>query len=129
MATVAATAENFGDLVNTEGIVLVDAWASWCGPCRQFGPIFEKVSENHPEATFAKLDTEANQELASVLQIQSIPTLMIFRDGVPIFRQAGAMPAAALEDLYSQVEQLDMEQVRADYEEQLAKAQAEAAGE
>ena len=128
MATIAATAENFGELVTKEGIVLIDAWASWCGPCRQFGPIFEKVSEAHPEATFAKLDTENNQDLAAALQIQSIPTLMIFRDGVPIYREAGAIPAAALEDLYSQVEKLDMAEVRAAYEAQVAAA-AENSGE
>ncbi|APT85704.1 thioredoxin [Corynebacterium aquilae] len=124
MATINVTEDTFQDLVTKEGIVLVDAWASWCGPCRQFGPIFEKVSDAHPEATFAKLDTEANQGLAAALQIQSIPTLMVFRDGILVYREAGALPAAALEDLYSQVAALDMEDVRAQIAAQQGDEQA-----
>lgn len=112
MSTIAVTDSTFKETINSEGIVLVDAWATWCGPCRQFGPIFEKVSENHPDITFAKLDTDANPGVSAALQIQSIPTLMVFRDGVPIFRQSGALPSAALEDLISQVQNLDMDEVR-----------------
>lgn len=118
MATIDITEESFKQLVEGEGITLVDAWAEWCGPCKRFGPIFEKASEEHPDATFAKLDTEANQEFAAKLQIQSIPTLMVFRDGILVFRQAGTMPPAALEDLISQVKDLNMDEVRAQVEEQ-----------
>ncbi|MEZ2122062.1 MULTISPECIES: thioredoxin family protein [unclassified Corynebacterium] len=112
MATIDVTEATFEETVTKGGIVLVDVWASWCGPCVRFAPTFEKVSEAHPEAVFAKLDSEANQGLAAALQIQSIPTLMIFRDGILMFRESGSMSAAALEDLYTQVSELDMEQVR-----------------
>ena len=118
MATIDITEATFEATVTGEGITLVDAWAEWCGPCKRFGPVFEKASEEHPEATFAKLDTEANQDLAVKLQIQSIPTLMVFRDGILVFRQAGTMPPAALEDLISQVKDLNMDEVRAQVEEQ-----------
>ncbi|MBI8999878.1 thioredoxin family protein [Corynebacterium sp. CCM 9185] len=114
MATIDVTEATFEEIVTKGGIVLVDVWASWCGPCVRFAPTFEKVSEAHPEAVFAKLDSEANQGLAAALQIQSIPTLMIFRDGILVFRESGAMSAAALEDLYTQVSELDMEQVRSE---------------
>lgn len=112
MATVTVTGENFTELIEKEGIVLLDFWASWCGPCRQFSPIFEKASEEYPDHIFGKIDTEENQELAAALQIQSIPTIMIFRDGVLVFREAGALPPAALKDVISQVEGLDMDDVR-----------------
>ena len=118
MATIAVTEDTFENTVIQDGIVLVDAWASWCGPCRAFAPTFEKSSENHPDAVFAKLDTEANQGLAAALQIQSIPTLMVFRDGILVYREAGALPPAALEDLISQVKALDMDEVRAKVAEQ-----------
>lgn len=118
MATIDITEATFEATVTGEGITLVDAWAEWCGPCKRFGPVFEKASEEHPEATFAKLDTEANQDLAVKLQIQSIPTLMVFRDGILVFRQVGTMPPAALEDLISQVKDLNMDEVRAQVEEQ-----------
>ena len=120
MATIDITEATFEATVTGEGITLVDAWAEWCGPCKRFGPVFEKASEEHPDATFAKLDTEANQGLASALEIQSIPTLMIFRDGILVFREAGALPPAALEDLLKQVKDLDMEEVRRQVEEQNA---------
>ncbi|MCI6206877.1 MAG: thioredoxin [Corynebacterium glucuronolyticum] len=112
MATIEVNEQNFQDTIQQDGIVLVDCWASWCGPCRAFGPTFEKASEEHPDAVFGKLDTEANQGLAAALQIQSIPTLMIFRDQVLVYREAGALPAPALENLIQQVKGLDMDDVR-----------------
>ncbi|WP_026460655.1 thioredoxin [Schaalia suimastitidis] len=114
MATVTLTGENFEKTVTDNSIVIVDFWATWCGPCRQFGPIFESVSNNHTDIVFGKVDTDAEQQLAVAAQIQSIPTLMAFRDGVAVFRQSGSLPAAALEDLIQQIRDLDMDQVRAE---------------
>ncbi len=125
MATVQATKENFESLVLDNDIVLVDFWAEWCGPCRTFGPIFEAMSEKYPDLTFAKVDTEAEQELGAYFGIRSIPTLMIFREQTVLFAQPGALPAAALEDLIQQVQALDMEEVRRQIAEQEA-APAEA---
>ncbi len=116
MATKNITLEDFKALSTADGITLVDFWAEWCGPCRVFGPIFEKVSENHSDVTFAKVDTEAEQELAASLGIFSIPTLMIIRDGVVLFQQAGALPERQLESLLAKARELDMEKVRAQAE-------------
>ena len=112
MATVTFTQDNFEQTVSGDGIVLVDFWATWCGPCRQFGPIFEEASEKYPDVVFGKIDTDDQQQLAMAAQITSIPTLMAFRDGVAVFRQSGALPLSALEDLISQIQGLDMDEVR-----------------
>lgn len=116
MATIELTQTDFAETVSSDGIVLIDWWASWCGPCRAFAPIFEEASENHPDVTFAKIDTEAEQELSTMVGIQSIPTLMVFRDGVLLFSEAGAMPAEALEDVVGQAKALDMDEVRREIE-------------
>lgn len=121
MATVELTAADFEQTVTREGITLVDFWAEWCGPCRMFAPIFEKASEQHPDVTFGKVDTEAEQALAAAANIRSIPTLMAFRDGILVFAQPGALPAPALEQVITAVKGLDMDEVRA----QVAAAEAQ----
>jgi len=111
-STVELTKDSFDATLNGEGTVLIDFWASWCGPCRTFAPVYDKVAERHPDVTFAKVDTEAEQELAAAFEISSIPTLIAVRDGVLLYAQAGALPESALEDLVSQVQALDMDEVR-----------------
>jgi thioredoxin 1 len=118
MATIALTQDTFESTVTREGITLVDFWASWCGPCRMFAPVFEKASEAHPEIVFAKVDTEAEQSIAASAQIRSIPTLMAFRDGILVFSQPGALPAATLEQVIAAVGELDMDDVRREIESQ-----------
>ncbi len=117
MATVEVTSDNFKSLIEKPGVVLLDFWAEWCGPCRAFAPVFEKASEAHTDVVFGKIDTEDQQELAGAAGIQAIPTLMLFRDGVLLFRESGALPPAALEELVSQAKQLDMDKVRAEIAE------------
>jgi thioredoxin 1 len=112
MSTVQITKDNFKETVQKEGIVLIDWWATWCGPCRAFAPVYDRVADRHPDITFGKVDTEAERELASAFEIRSIPTLMIIRDGVLLFSQPGMVPQQALEDLIDQVTKLDMEEVK-----------------
>ena len=120
MATIELTQDTFEKTVLSEGITFVDFWAEWCGPCRSFAPIFEKASEDHPEITFGKVDTEAQQQLAQMANISSIPTLMIFRDGILLFNQPGALPGPALQDLIGKVQELDMNEIRAEIAKQQA---------
>lgn len=120
MATTNLTATSFEDAVVKDGILFVDFWASWCGPCRSFAPVYEAASEIHSDVVFGKIDTEAEQGIAAAAQITSIPTLMAFRDGILVYREAGALPGPAFEELVQAVKALDMNQVRSQMEQEHA---------
>ena len=124
VSIVTITQENFNETINNNGMVILDFWAPWCGPCRSFAPVFEQTSEQHPDVVFAKINTEEQQELAGAFQIRSIPTLMIFRDQIIIFSQPGALPASAFEELITKAKALDMDAVRG----QIASQKTQAAG-
>ena len=123
MATIELTKDNFEQTITDNDIVLIDFWATWCGPCKNFAPIYEEASEKYPDIAFGKVNTEEQQELAAYFQIRSIPTLMIFRERIIIFSQPGMLPANALDELIGKARDLDMEQVRKEVEEQQQQSQ------
>jgi len=126
VAYVELNKENFEEVITGNDMVVVDYWAEWCGPCKSFGPVFEKVSEDYPDAVFAKVDTEHQQEIASWFQIRSIPTLMIFREKVIVFSQPGALPEGALREVVNKVQDLDMVEVHKQVAEQQATQEKQA---
>jgi thioredoxin len=128
VATLALTKDGFKDTIEKSGIVFIDWWAEWCGPCKSFAPVYDRVAEANPDVTFAKIDTDREQELAAAFGIRSIPTLMIFRDGIPLFAQPGALPQEALEELVRKVKGLDMDEVRRSIAEQQAARQGPGPG-
>ncbi|MFI9308185.1 thioredoxin [Streptomyces triculaminicus] len=125
-STVELTKDNFDEVVAGSGFVLIDFWAEWCGPCRQFGPVFERAAQKHDDLVFAKVDTESQPELAAAFEITSIPTLMIVRDNIAVYAQPGALPEPALEDVIRQARALDMDEVKASVVQAQEKAQGEA---
>jgi thioredoxin 1 len=127
MSTITLTKDSIDEVIGGDGITLVDWWADWCGPCKQFAPVYEAASEEHTDVVFGKIDTDAEQELAGAAQISSIPTLMAFRDGILVFSQPGALPAAGLEQVITAVKGLDMEDVRRQVAEAEAAEESQAA--
>lgn len=125
MATVKLTKENFDKAIEDNSIIVLDFWAQWCGPCRAFAPTFEAASEKHADIVFGKINTDEEQELAAAFGIRGIPAVAVFRDKIPLFMQSGALPASALDSLIEKVRSLDMDEVRADYERQLAEQSAQ----